>query len=81
MNNVPQGAYVQQVVSGSPADKAGVQKGDIIVKIDGERLGEDQKALSSIISHKKIGQTVSITVFRENNTTDLKTTITAAPNQ
>ncbi|HUS60139.1 MAG TPA: trypsin-like peptidase domain-containing protein, partial [Nevskiaceae bacterium] len=34
LNEVPQGAYIVEVVSGSPADKAGVKVGDIITKLD-----------------------------------------------
>ena len=35
-NDVPQGAFVQEVVEGSPAQNAGLQEGDIITKIDGQ---------------------------------------------
>jgi serine protease Do len=37
-NEVPEGAYVQEVVSGSPAESAGVKNGDIIVKIAGQSV-------------------------------------------
>src|SRR3989344_6971312 len=37
LNNVPQGAYVAEVISDSSAEKAGIEKGDIIIKIDGKK--------------------------------------------
>src|SRR3989344_25720 len=66
MNNVPQGAYVANVVSGSPAEKAGVKEEDIITKFDGVELKEE-KDLASEIKNKKVGQTVSIEVWRDQS--------------
>src|SRR3989344_4898024 len=66
MNNVPQGAYVANVVSGSPAEKAGVKEEDIITKFDGVELKEE-KDLAGEIKNKKVGQTVSIEVWRDQS--------------
>ena len=38
MNNLPQGVYVAQVVTNSPASKAGLQKGDVITGIEGKDI-------------------------------------------
>lgn len=70
LNDVPEGVYVQQVVSGSPAEKAGIQSGDIITKIEGQRLS-DTVTLSSLIGKKKIGDSISITVYRDNTSLDV----------
>ncbi len=80
LNNVPQGAYIAQVVSGSPAASAGLQQGDIITKIDGQSL-TTTNALSDIISKKKVGQTIVITYWRNNNIATLNATLGSAPNQ
>jgi len=80
MNNLPQGAYVQDVQQDSPADKAGLQSGDVILKIDGKQLDKNN-SLADIIAKDKIGQTITITVFRDNNTQDLQATLVAAPQQ
>jgi len=80
MNNLPQGAYVQDVQQDSPADKAGLQAGDVILKIDGKQLDKNN-SLADIIAKDKIGQTITITVFRDNNTQDLQATLVAAPQQ
>jgi len=78
MNDIPEGAYVERVVSGSPADKAGVQQGDIITKIDDERVGEGNGELIAIIGRKKVNDTISMTIWRDGKTTDVKATLTAS---
>ncbi len=81
VNDLPEGAYIQQVVADSPADKAGVKRGDIIVKIDGEKVETEKGDLSKIIARKKAGQTVTLTVWRDKKTLDLKSTLQSAPSQ
>ncbi|MFZ2153078.1 MAG: trypsin-like peptidase domain-containing protein [Microgenomates group bacterium] len=66
LNEVPVGAYVQSVVEKSPAEKAGVKVGDIIIEVDSNKLSDEKaKPLASYISNKKIGDTVKIKMFRE----------------
>lgn len=82
MNNVPEGAYVQKVVADSAADKAGVQKGDIITKIDNEKITEN-KELAKIIGKKKIGDKIKIEIWRSDGesgkTQEVTATLEAAP--
>lgn len=80
LNNLPQGAYVQQVVAGSPAEKAGIQKGDIITEIDGKRLGEKLE-ISEIIAHKKVGDRVNIKLNRDDKTEEITAILETAPGQ
>ncbi len=80
MNDVPEGAYLQQVVSGSPADKAGLQSGDIITELDGQRLN-DSTDLASLIDKKKPGDTVKLTYWRDSKTSDTSATLSTSPNQ
>lgn len=75
LNEVPQGALVLNIVSGSPAEKAGVQEEDIIVKIDGEEIKEDGNGLVEIISKKKPGQEVELEIWRNGETIKLKATL------
>ncbi len=65
LNEIPQGAFVQEVVSGSPADKAGIAEGDIIIKIDGTRVGDDESSLAKIISGHKVGDKINLEVWRD----------------
>lgn len=86
-NDIPEGAYVQTVISGSSADNAGIQQGDIITKFDGQKIsGNDSSLLSKLISQKKVGDTVGVTVWRGDNNSngksiDLSVTLQTAPNQ
>jgi S1-C subfamily serine protease len=65
MNEVPEGALVAEVIEGSPAEKAGIEAGDIITHLDGQRLAEVEGGLASVISKKKVGDTVSIAIWRD----------------
>ena len=60
MNDLPQGAYVVNIVDGSPADEAGIEPDDIIVKINGERVSDTENGLSDIIQKSKAGDKVDI---------------------
>lgn len=68
LNEVPQGAYVIEVVAGSPAEKAGIAVDDIITKLDGKELQEDGETLAEIVSDKKVGDSIEIEVYRDGET-------------
>lgn len=86
-NGIPEGAYVQSVVEDSAASKAGIQAGDIITKFDGKPVSVTDSELAKLISQKKVGDSITITVWRETdnsgkgNTIDIKATLEAAPEQ
>lgn len=79
-NEVAEGAYVLDVVEDSPAEKAGIEKGDIITKIDNQRIQKGNE-LAVIISKKKVGDKVSIDIFRDGKTINVNVTLSSAPNQ
>ena len=69
-----EGAVINTVISGSPADKAGVKKGDVVVSANGRpvRTGYDlrnQQALTPI------GQGLDLTIIRGGNTRNVRVTI------
>lgn len=70
LNEVPQGAYVQEVVQGSPAEKAGILEGDIITKINGQSINEEGK-VAEIISKSSVGANVELEVWRDGKTIKL----------
>lgn len=78
LNEIPEGAYIQTVVAGSPAEQAGVKVGDIITKIDGENVRDASGGLAKIISAKKPGQTVELTIYRGDQTLTVKAALTEA---
>src|SRR3990172_390847 len=74
LNDVPQGAYVVNVVSASPADTAGIKNDDIITKFDGVDLSED-KSLADVIKGKKSGDTVKLEIWRAGQTSEVNVTL------
>lgn len=70
----PVGALVRSVEVGSPAEKAGVEAGDIILKLDG-KLVERTSDLPRFVGSTKPGTKSTITVFRRGANKDLNITI------
>ncbi|MBQ6544897.1 MAG: trypsin-like peptidase domain-containing protein [Lachnospiraceae bacterium] len=62
---MPQGIYLQEVVEGSPAEKAGLIKGDVITAI-GEVDVDSQEALASEMQYYAAGDEAVLTVYRTN---------------
>ena len=58
------GALVAQVFEDSPADVAGIEQGDVILKFDGKDV-EDSGALPRIVANSPVGKTIDIKVFRK----------------
>jgi serine protease Do len=52
------------IVPNSPASKAGIKTGDVIISIEDKKLGVKQ-VLADIISQYKIGDTIKLTIFRD----------------
>jgi len=75
LNEVPQGAYIVDVVSGSAADKAGVKEGDIITKFDGQLVREEDGGLAKLINSKKIGDRIALTIWRDGKEIELETVL------
>ncbi|MDP3955347.1 MAG: trypsin-like peptidase domain-containing protein [bacterium] len=78
MNDVPEGAYIVEIISGSPAEKAGLKPGDIITNIDEQRIAEGKAEIAKIISGKKVGDLLSVTYWREGKESKVTVTLTEA---
>jgi serine protease Do len=70
----PRGALVQSVEKDGPADKGGVEAGDIIVRVDG-RVVEKSGDLPRIIGGTKPGSRSTLQVYRRGNTRDVVVTV------
>jgi serine protease Do len=70
----PKGALVRGVEPNSPAAKAGVEPGDIILKFDGKDI-EKSVDLPRLVGNTKPGNKSSITVFRRGSQRDLTVTV------
>lgn len=86
------GAYVTQVVPGSPADKAGLRGGDqptsiqgleaggdLIVAIDGREVKRFDDLLRYLLNNKSPGDTVILTVLRGDQKVDISVTLGKRP--
>lgn len=72
LNEVPAGVYVQGIVAGSPAQKAGIKVGDIIFEIDGKNIVKENIVLATYISKKKIGESVNLKIWRDKKEMEVK---------
>src|SRR5205085_5372880 len=70
----PVGALVRSVESGGPADKAGVEAGDIITKVEGKAV-EKSGDLPRVIGAMKPGSKASLQVFRRGSYKDLSVAV------
>ena len=69
-----QGALVRGVESGAPAEKAGIEAGDIITRFDGKPI-EKSSDLPRMVGNVKPGTKSSITVFRRGSLKDLSVVV------
>ncbi len=81
LNDLTEGAYVQEVIIGSPAEKSGIVEGDIIIKIDNDAVRDNEGGLAAIVAKKKIGQTIKILIDRSGKKEEVLAVLTNAPAQ
>ncbi len=81
------GAYIlpasggrASVLSGSPAEKAGLREKDIITEIAGEKIDE-KSSLISLISKHAVGEEITLKIIRDGKDQDVKVTLEAAPTE
>jgi Do/DeqQ family serine protease len=74
------GALVSSVTPGSPAERAGVQRGDVIVSFNGQPAG-DANALRNRIAEAAPGSRATLVVNRDNKTRELSVTLGEAPSK
>ena len=66
MYNMPAGAFVTEVTEGGAADNAGIKKGDIIVKLDGQKVsGKDD--LVDKLQYYEAGENIEVVISRANS--------------
>ena len=69
-----QGALVTNVMSGSPADQAGIQRGDVIVEYEGQAV-VDPRTLQGQVVGTVVGNQISLVVMREGKKVTLRPVI------
>lgn len=66
MYNMPAGAFLTEVTPGGAADKAGIKKGDIVLKLDGQKVS-GKNDLVDKLQYYESGETVEVVIARANN--------------
>jgi len=69
-----QGALVSKVEPGSPADRAGIQRGDVIVSFGGREI-EEMETLPRVVATTAVGSEVDVTVLRKGDRKTLEVTL------
>lgn len=72
------GALVADVSPGGPAEKAGLQKGDIIVKLKGEKI-KTPEDLTGVIKRNKVGTKIVLDILREGKSMSISMTLAEKP--
>jgi serine protease Do len=75
-----EGALVSQVYEGSPAEKAGLKVGDIVVEIDGKKIKNSQDVVHEVLK-KEVGQKVEIEIIREGKPMKVPVTTREMPSE
>lgn len=77
-NDFPEGAYVKNIIPGSAASQANIKVGDIITKFGGEKVTGTQASLGQLVNKHKVGDIVSVEVWRDGNTQTISVTLSEA---
>jgi serine protease Do len=72
------GVLIGDVVEGSPAEKGGLRRGDVIMEFEGKKI-EDPNQLKNMVASLEIGKEVKIKIIRENKTEIKKVTVSELP--
>lgn len=77
--DIDSGVYVEEVSSGSPAEKGGLKTGDIIISADGEDV-PNLAYLRYLLYNHDVGDTMLLTVYRNGDKVDLTITLNQSAN-
>jgi serine protease Do len=64
------GALVAEVEKGSPADKAGIQPGDVVIKVGGKPTADSREVQQAVLA-QEVGKDVTVTVWRDGKESEL----------
>ena len=73
---VEEGAYIVEVLANTPADEAGLKKGDIIIRIGDRAISTSEDVFAAVRSHRD-GDTVEIEYYRDDKLQTTKATLTS----
>jgi S1-C subfamily serine protease len=76
---IAEGAFINTVLSGGPADRAGIEKDDVVVSFDGEKINSMDDLVVAIRLHK-VGDRVRLGIVRGGNRRTVTATLGDRPN-
>ena len=76
--DIDKGVYIFKLVLGGPSDKAGLQRGDIILKADGEEVNSVSDLRAKVSAHK-VGDTITLTIDRNDHERTVDVTLDEMP--
>lgn len=75
-DDVTTGVIVNEVFPNTPAAKAGLQRYDVIVEMDGEKINNVLELRKHLYTEKKIGDEMTVVVYRQGERKEVKMTLT-----
>ncbi len=76
--SVTEGAYITEVVNNGPADKAGIESGDIVVEIDGQEITSMEELIGAV-RVQEVGEKVKVTYYRGEDKKSAELTLEEKP--
>lgn len=76
--NVREGAFVTQVAPNGPAEKAGLEPGDVVLSLDGRKVNDTQ-GLQGIVERLEVGKSYPVVVSRDGSQQSLSVTVEEMP--
>lgn len=83
--SIKRGAYIvpaagggPSVISGSPAEKAGLKEGDVILKVNNTVI-DDNNSLTGALGRYKVGEIINLQIWRAGKTSTIKVTLEILP--
>lgn len=77
--DVKEGVVVSDVVRNSAAEKAGIERYDVIVEMDGEKIENMIELRKHLYNEKEIGEDMTVKVYREGKSVSIKMTLDDGP--
>ncbi|GJL97468.1 MAG: serine protease [Hyphobacterium sp.] len=72
--SAPRGAYISRIEEAGPADRAGLEQGDLVLRYDGYDIADD-RMFSRLVAETEAGQSVPIDVQRRGNPLTIRATV------